>query len=82
MRIDGAPFLSGILLSGVLVRLSPDSALTQNTMANIIPSKKNRPYCVGSFHSLILSSARQRSLLLFYIETKPPLTLCDSVPAM
>jgi hypothetical protein len=40
MRIGGAPFLSGILLLGVLVRLSLDSARTQNTMANIIPSQK------------------------------------------
>jgi len=35
MRIGGALFVRGLL-----VRLSPDSALTKNTMANIIPSQK------------------------------------------
>src|SRR6266436_6275859 len=35
MRIGGALFVSGMLM-----RLSPDSARTKNTMANIIPSQK------------------------------------------
>src|SRR5438128_10678886 len=35
IRMGGAPFVSGIL-----VRLSPDSARTKNTMANIIASQK------------------------------------------
>jgi len=35
MRMGGALFVWG-----VLVRLSPDSARTKNTMANIIPSQK------------------------------------------
>jgi hypothetical protein len=29
-----------LFVSGILVRLSPDSARTKNTMANIIPSQK------------------------------------------
>src|SRR5580765_8721850 len=74
MRIGGAPFLSGML-----VRLSPDSARTKNTRANIIPSQKVARTAFDLFILFYSFSARQRSRL---VEIEPPLTLCGSTPGI
>jgi hypothetical protein len=66
---------------GVLVRLSPDSACTKNAIANTIASQKIPR---TAFNLFILYSFFCAPAFWFfvYIETKPRLTLCDSVPAM
>jgi len=57
MRMTGALFAWGML-----VRLSPDSARTKNTTANIIPSQKiGRAAAFNLFIVLLLLLARQRS---------------------
>jgi len=72
MRMDGALFVWGIL-----VRLSPDSARTKNTMANIIPSQK---IARTAFDLLLVLFLLLRASLpdFFYIDTESRLTLCDS----
>jgi len=61
------------------VRLSPDSARTKNTMANIIPSQKiGRAAAFDLFMVLLLLLRASVSDFLFNIDTEPYLTLCDS----
>jgi hypothetical protein len=60
MRIGGAPFLSGML-----VRLSPDSARTKNTMANIIPSQKTARTAFDLFIVLLLVLHASHSRIFF-----------------
>src|SRR6266536_3131818 len=72
MRMGGALFVSGIL-----ARLSPDSARTKHTMANIIPSQKIARTAFDLF--IVLFLLLRASLPdFFYIETESRLTLCDS----
>src|SRR6266516_884196 len=60
-----------------LVRLSPDSARTKNTTANIIPSQKIARTAFDLF--IVLFLLLRASLPdFFYIETESRLTLCDS----
>src|SRR6266516_59669 len=63
---------------GALVRLSPDSARTKNTMANMVASQNSGR---TAFDLFILDSfsARQRSIL---VDIEPPLTLCGSTPVI
>src|SRR5438876_11031439 len=70
---DGA-----VTVWGALVRLSPDSARTKNTMANMVASQKTGR---TAFDLFILDSfsARQRSIL---VDIEPPLTLCGSTPVI
>src|SRR6266487_827760 len=76
MRMGGAPFLSGIL-----VRLSPDSARTKNAITKIIASQKI-PRTAFNLFILLFLLLRASVLDFLSIETEPRLTLCDSVPAM
>jgi len=70
---DGA-----VTVWGALVRLSPDSARTKNTMANMVASQKTGR---TAFDLFILDSfsARQRSIR---VDIEPPLTLCGSTPVI
>jgi hypothetical protein len=62
MRIGGADML---FVWGVLVRLSPDSARTQNTMANIIPSQKIARTAFDLFIVLFLVLRASHSRIFF-----------------
>jgi hypothetical protein len=75
----GAP--GAVFVWRILMRLSPDSARTKNTMANIIPSQKisRTAFDLFIFFTPFLRASVRDFL---YIETKPRLTLCDSVPAI
>src|SRR5207237_8485269 len=77
MGASGALFVSGILM-----RLSPDSARTKNTMANIIPSQKIARTAFDLFMLVIPSSARQRSAFSFTPQIEPPLVLFGSMPGI
>jgi len=58
------------------VRLSPDSARTKNTMANIIPSQKIGRAAAFDLFMLFSFFCAPAFRIFFYIE--PQLTLCDS----
>jgi hypothetical protein len=75
MRMGGALFVSGIL-----VRLSPDSARIKNTTANMVASQKVTRTAFDFFIFFNSFFARQRFGLSFRTETEPHLTLRDSAP--
>jgi hypothetical protein len=66
MRMGGALFVSGIL-----VRLSPDSARTKNAITNVIDSQKIARTACNLFMLFIPSSARQRCGFSFDVDTEP-----------
>ena len=68
-----------LFVARILVRLSPDSARTKNTMANIIASQKIGRAAFDLFTLLFLLCA-PAFRIFFYIETESPLTLYDSAP--
>ena len=89
---DGTPFTSGwpfsskivigatagCFCSGILARLSPDSARTRNVIVKMIASQKmNRPAVLNFFMVLTLLLCAGVIGILFDIE--PHLTPCDSM---
>jgi hypothetical protein len=59
--------------------LSPDSARTKNTMANIIPSQKIGRTAFNLFIVLFLLLRASICGFHFKVDTEPQLTPCDSV---
>src|SRR6266566_2864007 len=78
MRMGGALFVRGIL-----ARLSPDSARTKNTIANIIASQNvSRTTAFNRFMILFFLLRASVSRIFFQFQTESRLTLCGSVPAI
>jgi len=57
------------------MRLSPDSARTKNTMANMVASQKTGRI---AFDLFILVTPFLRASVPYFLCIEPPLTLCDS----
>src|SRR5437016_5670786 len=65
-----------------LVRLSPDSARTKNTMANMIPSQKIARTALDFFILFLTPFLRASVPDFLYTQTESRLTLCDSAPGI
>ena len=68
-----------LFVCGVIVRMSPDSACTKNTMANIVASQKIDRTAALDLFILLFVLLRANVPGFSYIETEPRLTLCDSM---
>jgi hypothetical protein len=62
-----------------MVRLSPDSARTKNTMANVAASQKTAR---TAFNFFILVTPFVRASVPYFIDLEPRLALCGSTPAI